>query len=139
MLLLVFSLDERNYALGLGYVERVARAVEVTPHPTSPEVVSGMVNLHGEIVPVMNLRNMLRLPEKEIDLSDHLIIARSSIKHVGFLADSVSGVIECSENQVIKTEGLDSQLGYTEGVIKLDGVMAVILDLNRIASRMSVC
>src|SRR5277367_233894 len=68
--LVVFDLEEQRYALRLSAVEQVVRAVEITPLPKAPEIIRGVVNVHGRVVPVYHIRARFRLPEREIDLSD---------------------------------------------------------------------
>ena len=64
--IVVFALDDRRIALPLAAVERVVRAVEVTPLPKAPAVVLGAVNVQGNLVPVFHLRRRFRMPEREI-------------------------------------------------------------------------
>ncbi|MBF8302857.1 MAG: cheW40H-4 [Candidatus Dadabacteria bacterium] len=54
--LVVLTLDEQRYALHLSAVERIVRVVEVTPLPKAPEIVLGVVNVQGQIIPVINIR-----------------------------------------------------------------------------------
>ena len=61
--LLAFLLGEQRYALHLSAVERVIPTVETTPLPEGPEVLWGVVNLRGRIVPVMDIRRRFRLPQ----------------------------------------------------------------------------
>jgi len=61
--ILVFILDEQRYGLDLDAVDRVVRAVAVTLLPDAPEVVLGIINVQGRIVPVINMRNCFRLHE----------------------------------------------------------------------------
>jgi chemotaxis signal transduction protein len=60
--LVVFTLDEQRYALHLDAVKRIVRAVEVTPLPKAPQIVLGVVNVQGKVIPVMNLRSRFSLP-----------------------------------------------------------------------------
>jgi len=73
--LIVFTLDAQRYALHLSAVERAIRMVEITPLPKAPEIVIGVVNIHGAVIPVLNIRKRFRLPEREPDLGDQLIVA----------------------------------------------------------------
>jgi purine-binding chemotaxis protein CheW len=68
--LVVFTLDARRYAVPLSTVERIIRAVEITPLPQAPEIVLGVINVQGRIIPVVNTRKRFRLPECDIRLSD---------------------------------------------------------------------
>ncbi len=132
--LVVFTLDEQRYALHLSAVERIVRMVEITPLPKAPEVVLGVVNVQGWIIPVVNIRKRFRLPEREISLSDQLIIASTSKRPVALVADTVSGLIECYEPQVITVEKILPHIEYVEGVVKLEDDMILIHDLDRFLS-----
>ncbi|MBI4530070.1 MAG: chemotaxis protein CheW, partial [Candidatus Latescibacteria bacterium] len=76
--LVVFTLDEQRYALHLSAVERVVCSVEVTPLPKAPEVVLGVINVQGQVLPVVNIRKRFQLPERGITLTDHFIVAQTA-------------------------------------------------------------
>jgi len=76
--LVVFTLDDRRYGLALSAVERAVRMVDVTPLPQAPQIVLGVVNVQGRVVPVVNLRRRFRLPERDFALADQLLIARTA-------------------------------------------------------------
>ncbi|MFQ6042087.1 MAG: chemotaxis protein CheW [Candidatus Poribacteria bacterium] len=132
---IVFNLDRWRYGLHLSYVARVVRVVEITPLPKAPEIVLGVVNVHGEIIPVFNIRHRLRLPEREIELSDKLIIARTSKQTVALLVNAVSGVIEPSEEDIVTPENIMPSVKYSEGVVKLEGGLILLIhDLDKFIS-----
>ncbi|MGA2642043.1 MAG: chemotaxis protein CheW, partial [Spirochaetia bacterium] len=96
----VFTLDERLYGVRLSAVSRVVHAVEITPLPKAPPIVIGVINLGGRIIPVVNIRRRFRLPERELELTDQLVVARAS-RHdaqedggrlLAFVVDAVIGV-----------------------------------------------
>lgn len=132
--LVVFSLDEQRYALLLSNVERIVRAVEITPLPKAPEIVLGVINVRGEIIPVVNIRKRFRLPEREIALSDHLIIAKTSRRAVALLADRVGQVLEVPENKIISAKKILPAMDYVEGVVKLEDGLILIHDLEKFLS-----
>ncbi len=129
--LLVFVLDEQRYALHLTAVERVVRIVEITSLPKSPEIVVGMLNVQGRIVPVLNMRKRFRLAEREVRLADHLIIAHTSNRVVALIADEVTGVIERSEQEVVLAQEILPRIEYVEGVVKLEEDLILIHDIDR--------
>ena len=131
---LVFTLEEQRYALYLSAVERIVRMVEITPLPKAPEIVFGVINVQGQVVPVVNVRKRFRLPEREIDLSDQLIIAHSSRRTVALVADAVSGVVERSEKEIITPEKILPGIAYVEGVVKFEDGMILIHDLEKFFS-----
>src|SRR5437867_11439317 len=85
--LVVFSLDAERYGLRLSCVERIVRLAEFTALPKAPDIVLGIVNVQGEIIPVLNVRQRFGLPERELDLSDHLVIARTSKRKVALVVN----------------------------------------------------
>jgi len=128
--LLVFTLDEQRYALHLSAVERVVRVIEITPLPKAPEIVLGVINMHGRIIPVVDTRKRFRLRECEIGLSDQLIIANTDTRPVALIVDSVTGVTEQSKDRIVQAEKIVPGTEYVEGVLKLDDGMVLIHDLD---------
>jgi purine-binding chemotaxis protein CheW len=132
--LVVFTLSEQRYALCLGAVERVFAFAEVTHLPQAPEVVLGVVNVRGRIIPVVDIRKRLRLPDRETNLSDRLIVAQTSRRTVALIADAVSGVVEGSKDELIAAETILPGLEYVEGVTKLEDGMILIHNLEKFLS-----
>lgn len=132
--LILFALDERTYALRLEAVERTARMVEITPLPKAPEMVIGVINVHGSVIPVLNIRRRFNLPEREARLGDQLIIARTARRRVALVADSVSDVISLEPEQLIDPAGILPHLEYVAGVAILGGGMIFIHDLDAFLS-----
>lgn len=130
----VFFLDGQRYALHLSAVERIIRAVEVTPLPKAPEIVLGIINMQGRIIPVVNIRRRFRLPEREIDLSHQLIIANTAKRSVALVVDEVRGIIEQAQEEVVPAEVVLPGVKYVEGVVKLEDGMILIHDLDRFLS-----
>ncbi|MDP2337061.1 MAG: chemotaxis protein CheW [Bacteroidota bacterium] len=132
--IVLFRHDELRYALYLSAVQRVVSTVEITPLPKAPEIVMGIVNFHGEIIPVINIRKRFNLPEREIELDDQLIIARTSKRLVGLLVDSVSGVHELEHYQLTATEGAFPYADYLSGIAKVENNIVLIHDLEKFLS-----
>lgn len=130
----VFFLDKQRYAMHISFVERVIRAVEITPLPKVPEIVLGVINVQGQIIPVVNIRKRFCLPERETNLSDQLIIAHTSRRVVVVAVDAVSGVIEIPGQKVVMAEKILSGLEYVEGVVKTKEGIIIIHDLDKFLS-----
>ncbi len=132
--LLVFSLDGQRYALALSCVERVVRVVEVTPLPEVPDAVSGVVNVQGRIIPVFNIRRRFQLPEREILLTDQLVIANTSRRTVALLVDETADVIERDMEKIIASENILPSIPYVEGVVKFEDGLILIHNLDTFLS-----
>ncbi|MFA7346683.1 MAG: chemotaxis protein CheW [Desulfurivibrionaceae bacterium] len=132
--LLVFALDDQYYALRLDAVERVVRAVEVTPLPDAPEIVRGIINVQGRIVPVIDLRRCFHFPEREIRLSDQFVVSSAMQRTVAFAVDAVHGVVHCPEEAVVPVAEILSGVEAVEGVVKLTDGMVLIPDIDKVFS-----
>ncbi|MHB2025074.1 MAG: chemotaxis protein CheW [Elusimicrobiota bacterium] len=132
--LVVFSLDDQKYALPLSRVERIFRAAQPSPLPKAPEIVIGLLNIRGRIIPVVDPRIRLRLPKREIGPSDHFIIAHTSKRTIVITADAVLGVTERFPQELIPTKDILEGLDYVEGVIKLKDGLILINDIDRFLS-----
>lgn len=131
---LVFTLDEQRYALYLSAVERVVRIVELTPLPESTDIVLGIINLQGRIIPVVNIRKRFNLPEREIEVSNQMIMAHTSKRVLALLVDAVEGIVERPEQEVILAEKIFPEIEYIEGVVKLEDGLILIHDIERFLS-----
>jgi len=130
----VFTLDEQRYALYLSTVERIIPVVEITPLPKSPDIVLGIINVEGKIIPVIDMRKRFRLSERELDLNDVLITAQTPSRTVALVADAVSGVIEGSEQDVTAAKDILPHMKYVKGVVKLKDGIILINDLESFLS-----
>lgn len=128
----VFTLDEQRFALDLHIVERTIHAVEVTPVPGAPEIVHGVINVQGRVIPIVNVRRRFQLPEREIDIGDQFLLARTARRAVGLVTDAVIGVVDC--DGVVESGDVLPGQPYVGGIAKLDGDLILIHDLDRFLS-----
>jgi purine-binding chemotaxis protein CheW len=132
--LVVFSLDDQRYAVSLAVAERIVRMVHITPMPHSPEIVLGVINVQGWIIPVIDIRKRFRLPARELQLSDQILIARTSKRRVALVVDAVSEVVTLSAQEVVMGETILARLDYVAGVVKRPDGLVLIHDLDRFLS-----
>ncbi len=132
--LIVFTLDEQRYALHLSAVERVFRVVEITPLPKAPEIVLGVINIQGRMIPLLNIRRRFRLPERDMTPSDQLILASTGTQAVALVVDAVNAVVERSKEEVIAADSILPDLEYVKGVAKLEDGLILIHDLGQFLS-----
>ena len=86
---LVFEVGDWQFAIPASAVEQIAPLVEIEPVPGAPEVVEGVIDVHGRLVAVFGLRRRFGLPERPGALWDHLILARAGERVVAIHADRV--------------------------------------------------
>lgn len=127
---LALILDEQRYAIPVCQVERVVRAVEVTPVPDRPGIMIGIINLGGVIIPVINFRKRLHLPARAMDISDQFVIAKTTTLTVALVVDAVEGVVCAQEPKVTEREDIFPGLGILQGVLKTDDRILLIRNLE---------
>ncbi|MEW6756056.1 MAG: chemotaxis protein CheW [Candidatus Latescibacterota bacterium] len=131
---LVVVLDGWQVAIPLSAVERVARAVAVTPLAGAPEAVSGLVNVAGRILPVVPLRRRFGLPERALELGDHFVVAQGSRRPVALWVDQATGVVAPAAQDVLSGDGLLPGVEVTAGTVRLADGLLVIHDLEAFLS-----
>jgi purine-binding chemotaxis protein CheW len=137
----LFTLDEQLYALRLSSVIRVLRAVQITPVPQAPSIVIGIINMAGRIIPVVNLRRRFRLRERDLELTDQLVVASTSgrgARHDGgrilaMVVDAVVGVSDLSARETAAGEIVPG-LEHVDGVARTADGLVLIHDLDTFLS-----
>ena len=132
--LVIFTLDDQRYALPLPAADRVVRMVAITPLPKAPDIILGVVNFQGQVIPVINVRRRFCLPDREIALTDQLVVAHTARRPVALVADAVLDVIACSAQNLIATENILPKVEYVKGVVKLTDGLILIHDLDKFLS-----
>ena len=131
----VFGLEDQRYALALAAVLRVIRAVELTYLPDAPDNLVGLLNMGGEILPVLNIRRRFSLAHHDVDIDDRIVICKAGARTVAFIADMVVGVVELDYEEVDEAVRILPEMAqYVEGVGKLNDNTVLIYDLNRLFS-----
>jgi len=129
-----FTLDELNYAIHLNSVVRVIHAVEIRFLPEAPEIISGIINVHGRIIPVINIRKRFGLEAKEINPDNRIIIADTGKRQIALLADTVTGMRYLSPGQVAIARKTLPFAEHLSGVAKVDEGLILIYDLEKFLS-----
>ncbi len=133
--LVVFMVDEQQFALNLTSVERIVRAVEITHVPGAPDTILGVINLEGRIVPVVDSRRRLGMPERDIQLEDLFIIVTEHHRTAALVGDEVKPVMQVSANEMVSSDRIISgENARFDGVAKVADEMIMVLTLDNVLS-----
>ena len=132
--IVAFTLDDQQFGLNLSSVERIVRAVEITPVPDSPTQIFGIINVEGQVMPVLNTRKWLGLPEREIELQDVFVIVSVNGHSIALVADEVKPVTEVPLNEVINSHEVIRSTGSVEKIAKLEDGLLMVLTAERAIS-----
>lgn len=137
---LTFSIGEETFAFEIIKVCEVLYYMPITEIPRMPEYLLGVINMRGDVVPVIDLRRILGLDSK-IKADKCVIIAVESehegdIFRIGVLADSVETVHNFSLYKIFPPSafGMKIDSNFVIGTVKLNDDFAVILDIEKILS-----
>lgn len=125
---LIFSLESSAYALPVHAVDRVLRAVRLQPLPQAPPLIAGLVNVHGEILPVLDLRRRFELPPKPPEPHHALIRIHTSRRDLLLTCDQAEGLQAFPEADLVDSHKLVEKLDYVSAVIRTDEGMILLCD-----------
>ncbi len=130
--LVSFRLGRQLYALPLDHVERALRMVFVTPVPEAPTWVLGVIDLHGSMIPVVDLRQRFGQPPKEPALDDRLLVAQVLEQRVAFMVDEVTEVLEVPAHQVEPPGDSLARARLLVAMVRHDEGLILVLDVARL-------
>lgn len=135
--LVTFHVGDEEFGVEILEVREINRMMEITRVPHAPDFVEGVINLRGQVIPVVDLRKRFGLQAVERDKSARIVVVELGDRVVGFLVDSVNEVLRVPRNLVEPPPpivgGIDA--AYIEAVVKLEDRLLILLDLRKLLSR----
>jgi purine-binding chemotaxis protein CheW len=135
-----FLLAGQNYAFDVLKVHEVLSLVRITPLPSSMDFLSGVINLRGSVIPVVDLRKKFGLPPTENTVDSSIIIVdlmhEGEATMIGALVDAVKGVLRCETKDLEPPPrfGMKLNTHIVHAIAKKDGDFVVILDTDKVFS-----
>jgi purine-binding chemotaxis protein CheW len=124
--LFAFSLDGVRLALPMDAVGNALAACERVPLPGAPASVAGAVNLHGEIVPILDLRSRLQVPARRLAASDYFVTVQVGDRTVALIASDIEGAIEIAADAIAQPpQHARSRTGVRGLVALADGLLLI--------------
>jgi purine-binding chemotaxis protein CheW len=137
---LTFSVAGEEYGVDILDVQEVKVWTRVTSLPNTPDYVKGVLNLRGNIVPIIDLRTCFNLETINYDATTVIIVLKLNVEDkeriIGLVADSVSDVLDIDTNLIRDTDKFDvaSQTDAITGLATLDTKMVILLDATKLLS-----
>lgn len=134
---IVVKLDSEQYGIDITFIDNIVRLQRITRIPKAQYFFEGVINLRGEIIPVLNLRNKFDLEPKEHTNSTRIIIIKpENNAKIGVLVDEVREVVTLEEESIEKVEYDDQGMNlmgvgkYNETLISLLNIQGIIQELD---------
>ncbi|KXG75771.1 chemotaxis protein CheW [Thermotalea metallivorans] len=130
----LFQLDNEYYGIDILQVETIERVMDITRVPHALDYVQGVINLRGEVVPVVNLRKRFNLPEVSVNDESRIIIVSVEDIVVGLLVDASSEVLQLSSDEIDDASNIADNTGngFVKGIGKNGHRMIILLDLKKV-------
>ncbi|MDU9047931.1 MAG: chemotaxis protein CheW [Candidatus Electrothrix sp. Rat3] len=136
MQLVGFTIGKEQFGVDILMVQEIIRSAPITSVPNSPDFIEGVINLRGNIIPVIELRKRLNLfHEDSASKESWILILDINGRVTGFIVDSVTRVLKILESTIepppeVVVAGLANQ--YIRGVCDIGEGLLIMLDFNRI-------
>ena len=134
--LISFTVGAEEYGLELLRVKEVIRMRQITWLPKAPSCVKGIINLRGDIIPVIDLRDRLGLESQEQTAMTRVIVVEVEGRLVGMVVDSASQVVRVPSDQFDPPPPMAGMAthGFITGVAKMDGKLIITIDAESVLS-----
>lgn len=132
--MVVFHTAERRFGLPAADVERAFAAIEITPLAGAPAVIAGVVNIHGSVVPVLDLRRRLGHEPTVPSLSAKLVVTGGTARPIALLADHLDGVWEIPRRAIAACAALVPGARLIKGVAAVPEGLIFIQDVEAFLS-----
>jgi chemotaxis signal transduction protein len=135
---LIFQLGPEKFAVNIGHVKKILEMTAVTKVPHTPDSYLGIINLFGEVLPVIDGRTKFGLEKKDPDVSTCIVVVMipldAEVYHVGFVVDQVLQVIDiAAENLSASPEiGKKFKLDFVRSVAKVKDEFILVLEVEKL-------
>jgi purine-binding chemotaxis protein CheW len=133
---LVFVLGAEEYGIDILKVQEIRGYEKVTPIPSAPVYLKGVVNLRGVIVPVIDLRVKFGMADPKYDSFTVVVILRLAQRVIGVVVDGVSDVVALAQNEVKDAPQLGTVVdaSFIAGLATQNDRMVLLLDIEKLLS-----
>lgn len=138
--ILQFQLAGENYAFDVLKAREILSMVKITPLPSTLDFLSGVINLRGSVVPVVDLRKKFEIVVSANTVDTSIIIVEVVIEDqttiIGAVVDSVKGVLLCEQKDLEPPPrfGMKMNTNLIQAIAKKDGAFIILLDVDKVFS-----
>lgn len=133
---IVIRLGEEQYGIDIRYIDNIVRMQHITRVPKMPAYLKGVINLRGEVIPVISMRLKMGLADDEITKASRIIVVKLEQEgNVGFIVDEVREVVRLTGDEIEKItyNTKDEKASLINAVGKHNGELISLFDLSAIS------
>lgn len=130
----IFKLDKEYYGIPIENVLSIEKMGKTTRIPNAPDYIKGVINLRGEVIPVINLRGKLGMELEHFSKNSRIIVVTANEIVAGLIVDSSSEVLEIDKESIDKPpiNERNEFIDYISGIGKIPDRLIILLDLIKI-------
>jgi purine-binding chemotaxis protein CheW len=131
---LTFRIGDEGYGIAIGFIMEIIGMQKVTKVPDTADYVKGVINLRGQVIPVMDVRLRFGLKERDYDERTCIVVVKIDAYSVGLIVDTVSEVVDIPEDSISPKPsiGKEKTNAYIQGMGKLENEVKIILDVQKL-------
>ncbi|NLU51819.1 MAG: chemotaxis protein CheW [Clostridiaceae bacterium] len=136
----IFRIDDQEFGANIHKVSIVEKMMNITRVPGTPPYIKGVINLRGEIIPIMSLRLKFGLPEIEADDDTRIVIFKFDEYNLGVVVDGVNEVVSFNDSDIESVTSItnDRSLDYIIGIAKADGRLITLLNIEKLIGELMI-
>ncbi len=134
--IVIFKLAEEYFGIEISTVESIVKLQKITRIPHAPDYMKGVINLRGEILPVMDLEKRFNQHDFEMTSETRIVVINIGGVKMGMIVSGVSEVLNIEDSVIEKTPPIltTMETEFITGVVKLEARLVILLDLARVLS-----
>ena len=127
---IVVMVGSEQYGIDISYIDNIVRMQKITRVPKAQPYFKGMINLRGEVVPVMSVRKKMGLEDDVFTNASRIIIIKlEESGSFGIIVDEVKGVVNLSDDEI---DNISNKGKFSNGIGKHGGELISLLEINSI-------
>ena len=132
---IIFKLNDEKFAANINHIASITEYASITPLPNGPAYVDGLLNLRGDIIPVVNLKKRFKMAEQKMN-EKRILIARKNNVQIGFLVDDASQSMTVDESKILPPPkiAIKRENDYISEVCIYNNELIIVVDLDRVLS-----
>ncbi|WP_141736737.1 chemotaxis protein CheW [Oligoflexus tunisiensis] len=129
-----FRVHGEDYGIEIQYVTEIIGIQKIAAVPEMPDFIKGVINLRGQVIPVMDVRTRFRMPFQEYNERTCVIVVNHDEHPIGLVVDSVNEVTSIPEENVCEPPRVahNESARYIRGIGKVGDEVRIILDVSKL-------
>jgi purine-binding chemotaxis protein CheW len=130
--IVAFKLGEEEFGLDINHVQSIERISQITRVPNAPAYIKGVMNLRGQITPIIDLQNILSKNQVGTTDRTRILIANYQDMNLGFMVDETSDVMDVRSDEIVAPASNGLNFDYLNGIAQMGSRIIMLLDLDEL-------